>query len=353
MSEKYLAANTMKALRIHGVQDIHLDHVVKPEPGPRDILISITFCGICGSDLAYYRQGGLIGLTEQPLAIGHELSGVVVSIGSEVEGIAVGQRVTVEPLYAGNHIGAGGSVGGFAEYLLVANASLGENVFILPDTINDKQGALIEPLGIAMHAINQTELKCDDKIVICGAGTIGLGILAILNHQGYDNIIVTDRSPARLQRARNLGAKATVNVAEESLFDGVAANHGTCQSTFWKGLNTDVYFEATGASSVVQEILNLAKGRAQITYVATYKEDMPINFTNLMLRELVLRGSFASGSREFQQVIDMLHTSDTNIEDDISSHTYGMEDYRQAFETALNPEDSAKVFLAFGSEHQR
>ncbi|MBW1885240.1 MAG: alcohol dehydrogenase catalytic domain-containing protein, partial [Deltaproteobacteria bacterium] len=136
----------MKQVNIHGADRVEIDEVPEPTPGPRDAVIRVSACGICGSDLGYIKLGGLAGPTEKPMPIGHEFSGVVESVGSQVTELAPGARVVVNPMSNQNQIGNGSPEGAFAPLVLVPNAADGKSVFEIPEQMPMDLAALAEPL---------------------------------------------------------------------------------------------------------------------------------------------------------------------------------------------------------------
>ena len=109
----------MKQVNVHGPDDVRIDEVADPAPGPRGAVVRVAACGICGSDLRYARLGGLAGPTGKPMPLGHELSGVIAAVGPEVSNVTPGTRVVLNPTARGNMVGNGGGEGGFAQRLLV------------------------------------------------------------------------------------------------------------------------------------------------------------------------------------------------------------------------------------------
>ena len=200
----------MKRIELHGPNDVRRVDVAEPEPGPRDALIRVAACGICGSDVKYVSQGGLAGPAPEPMPLGHELSGVVEAVGSEVD-LAPGTRVGVNPLGAGNMIGNGGSQGGFAPLLLFENAAAGESLLVIPDDLPIEIAALAEPVGVGMNAVDQVEAAPGDKVAVFGAGPIGLTAIASLRDRDVEDIVAIDFSARRLEIATKLGARATIH----------------------------------------------------------------------------------------------------------------------------------------------
>lgn len=195
-----------RQLRVHRPDVLGLDEVPRPTPGPRDVLVRVVVCGICGTDLGYLATGGLRGSGEQPMPLGHELSGVIGSIGDEVEDLRPGMRVVVNP--DDDAIGNGGPEGGFCHTVLVRNARSGRNIHLVPDNLNLELAALVEPLSVSLHGVNRARVKPGSKVVVYSAGMIGLGVLFNLRRRGVRDIVVVDRQEFRLDLARRLGARA-------------------------------------------------------------------------------------------------------------------------------------------------
>ena len=148
----------MKLARIHGPGDVRLDDVSEPTCGPDDVILDVGACGICGSDVGYAKLGGVAGPVSEPMPIGHELAGTVASVGTNCGDIAkIGDRVALHPGAAGFGLGNGGPEGGFTPRLLVQGAAQGKSLFPIPDDMSFAHGALAEPLGVGMHAVDQSE----------------------------------------------------------------------------------------------------------------------------------------------------------------------------------------------------
>jgi len=146
----------MRQVRVHGPDDVRVDDVDPPAPGPRDAVVRVAACGICGTDLGYIHHGGVAGPGPEPMPLGHEIAGVVEWIGVDVEGVARGDRVVVHP---GNdelgRIGNGSTEGGLAPELLVREAARGDRLLPVPRDMPLDVAALTEPLNVGMHAVEQ------------------------------------------------------------------------------------------------------------------------------------------------------------------------------------------------------
>ena len=176
--------NTMPLARIHAPNDIRIDEMPRPVPGPDDVVVQVERCGICGSDLGYASIGGLPGAAS-PFAIGHEFAGVVAEAGANVNHVRAGDRVVINPEAGGNGIGSAGLKGAFAPYILYSNAAAHpEGVLKLPPELDFDLGALVEPLAVGMHGVNQGRVVAGDKVVVFGAGPVGLAAAVAASYFG-------------------------------------------------------------------------------------------------------------------------------------------------------------------------
>lgn len=335
----------MQQVYVTAPNQFSVSEVVVPSPGPRDALVQVNACGICGSDLAYLAMGGMPGGDAKGMPLGHELSGVISQLGRDVQGLAVGQRVVVNPLAAGNNIGNGGSEGGFCHQLLVKNAAEGGALVPLPDALSFEQGALVEPLGVAMHAINQAEAKPGDKVVVFGAGPIGLGVVACLRDRGIDDVIAVDLSSQRLAIAEQLGAARGLNGASPELWADINALHGAADCYGMPVSGSDVFIDAAGSGPVFAQMLNQAKFGARIVMVAMHKHEATLPVFQIMAKELSIRGSMAYPD-EYAQVLDMLQAGRVDVRPMVT-HRFPIERFAEAMATAQRPDTAAKVLVTF------
>ena len=331
----------MKQVRLHGPDDVRIDEVPEPEPGPRDAVVRVEACGICGSDVGYVRLGGVAGPTRRPLPLGHELAGVIERVGSQAPGLAVGARVVVHPGAMGNRIGNGGPEGGFAPRLLVRNAGAGRNLFAIPEDLPYERAALAEPLGVGMNAVDRTEACAGEKAVVFGAGPIGLAALATLLDRGVADVIVVDLSERRLALARTLGARATLRPGADDVWKGIRALHGEASLMGAPMAGSDAYVEASGASSVIGEILSHAKAEARIAVVALHREPIPVSFLLLMMKQLTLRGAMEYPA-DFSRTIALLGRRDLSA---LITHRFPLERFAEALAVARDPNAGGKVMI--------
>jgi 2-desacetyl-2-hydroxyethyl bacteriochlorophyllide A dehydrogenase len=334
---------TMPLVQIHGVDDVRIDTVDVPEPGPNDALIKVAACGICGSDLGYIARGGLTA-PGVPMPLGHELSGTVAALGENVSHLAVGQNVTVNPMANGHAIGNGGAEGAFAPWLQVKDvANTPAAVLRLPEGMNLDQAALIEPLSVAMHGVHQSGIEPGQTALVMGAGPIGLCTVVVLKYYGVERIVVADRSAGRLDVARQLGAEVLCNVSESNLENCLREAHGEAAVMGMPVPGTDVYIEATGVGAVLEQAIGLAREGATIVVLGVHKAPIEFHPLTLLIKELRLVGSMAYPS-EFPQVIDMLQGGAVDIAP-LISHRFELKDFHQALAVARDPDQAVKVLI--------
>lgn len=331
----------MQVARIHGANDVRLDELVIPPIGPDDILVQVKACGICGSDLSYIAMGGLGG--DGPMPIGHEFSGVVHSVGANITEFSVGDAVAGNPDQRG--VGNGGPEGAMGTWIHIPDANPNRALHKLPPNISFEEAALAEPLSVALHGMNLVDVSRVDKVVVLGAGPIGLCAVTMLVHRGVRDIAVIDRVASRLDRARELGATITINSNDVDIADALGTAHGAGERYGKPNVGTDVFIDAAGAPPLLQQMVALAKFGARISIIALYKEAVPMDLYQVMANELKISGSIADQrAAEFQEALDMMSAAPINIKAMIS-HRFPLRDLRSALDMAADADQSAKVMI--------
>jgi threonine dehydrogenase-like Zn-dependent dehydrogenase len=294
----------MKASMVTAPGETQVVDVPKPTVGPADVLVKIRACGICGSDAFYISIGGL---REGQTPLGHEPAGEVVEIGSQVAGIAIGNHVVINPMAAPSGIiGNGGATGALAEFLLIENAVRGTSLEVVPDHIPFEVAALNEPMAVARHGVNRCQPKPSDKVLVFGAGPIGLGATIALKSVGVDHVVVADLIPARLDKALKVGADAVINSADEDVTKRLMELHGEGEALFPGRAGTDIYLDAAGAPAVIDTALAAAKRGARLGVVAVHKQPVPVDFVNLMSNEITVVGSMGYPDEIFEVTKDLI-----------------------------------------------
>ena len=294
---------------MHGPDDVRVDQVPEPEPGPRDAVVRVAACGICGSDLTYIAMGGAAGPTGTPMCLGHEMAGVVDRVGSEVTGTRVGDRVVVQP---GDdrlgRIGNGSPEGGLTPLLLVTEADRGR-LHRVPDGLPLEVAALAEPLAVGMRAAEQAEVGPDDGVAVFGCGPIGLSALAALVDRGHRRVVAVDPSPTRLDLALELGAQAALDPAGTDVWDELSRLHGTTPFAFGPTPATAAFIEASGSDRVIADVLDHGPVGGRLSVVALHYRPVPTNYLMVLMKQFTIRGSMEYPDR-FADAIDLLARRD-------------------------------------------
>lgn len=331
----------MHRLNIHDVDDVRLDPYARPQSGPKDVVIKMKACGICGSDLSYIKNGG-IPKAGTLTALGHEGAGEVIEVGSEVEGLSVGQAVILNPMNTSGFIGSGGPEGAFTEELLVREGRLHDNLLPIPEGISYSVAAMCEPLAVSLHGVNRAEAKAGDKLVIFGCGPIGLGMVLWAVDRGCD-VIAVDLAEERLERAVTLGAR-TINPAREDLAKQIKALHGAEMYFGRERASTDAYIDAAGAPSILGDVVGMAKRHARHVITAAYLKPIELPAGPMLTSEMTITTAVGYPD-EFPDVIAAMPRLRDKIEA-LISHTLPFDQMLDGLRIAATPQ-SAKVMISF------
>ncbi|MER5795987.1 zinc-binding dehydrogenase [Streptomyces sp. NPDC001980] len=342
---------TMKSVQTGGVGRIEVVDVERPVPGPKDVLLRIRAGGICGTDVTFLHMGGMparahLGGDLVPIALGHEPAGEVVEAGAEVTGLKTGDRVVVNPQDAPTGIiGCGGRYGALSEYLLIENAEVGRSVAVFPDTVPFEVASLNEPMAVSRHAVNRSQATPDDKVVVFGAGPIGLGAAIWLKLRGVRHVVVADVIPARLEKALAVGADAVINSAEEDVTARLTELHGQSANALGQPRpGTDVFIDAAGAPAVFNTVVANAKWHARLVMVAVQKKG-EIDLGGMLRSELTLVASQGYPTEIFEVTPELVEHHERFAK--LISHRVPFADVHRAFELALTPGAAEKVVVTF------
>ena len=335
----------MKVSTVTGPGTAEVVDVSEPTPGPKDVLVRMRACGICGSDALYITIGG-IPPRQGCTPLGHEPAGEVVEVGADVTGIAIGDHVVVNPMAAPSGIiGNGGATGALADYLLIEDAVRGVSLEVIPDHIPFEVAALNEPMAVARHGANRCKPKPGDKVVVFGAGPVGLGAVLAFKSLGAGHVVVVDLLPARLDKALQIGADAVINSADEDVIARLVELHGEGEARSPGKAGTDVYLDAAGAKAVVDVALAAAKHGATLGVVGVHKEPVPIELVNVMGNELTIIGSMGYPDEIFEVTKDLIANWEKYAL--IVSHTIPFADVDEALRLASTPGAADKVVVTF------
>ncbi len=343
----------MDALVIHAANDLRIEDVVTPEVLPNQMRVHVRYGGICGSDLHYYNHGGFgtVRVTE-PMVLGHEIAGRVEEIGQDVRRHATGDRIAVSPSrpcgqceycqqglqnhcldmrYYGSAMRTPHVQGAFRREIVIDESQAHR----LADSVTDQEGAMAEPLSVALHAVRRAGPLLGKRVLVTGCGPIGALIIVAARRAGAAEIIVTDMGAYPLRAARKVGADVTINVAEQP--DGLKPY------TTDKG-RIDVLFEASGNERALRGAIDALRPRGIIVQIGL-GGDMSLPINAIVAKELELRGAFRF-HEEFAMAVELLNKGLVDVKPLISAAV----PYRNAahgFALAGDRTQAMKVLLDF------
>ncbi len=303
----------MKASRLYNPHDLRLDEVPEPVIGEDEVLIRVRAMGVCGSDLHLYSGGRII---PYPHILGHEFAGEIVQVGASAGAWRIGQRVTSEPNFwcgkcaycqAGrqnlclSRIPLGVDIDGAqAEYVKVP----ARFVWPLPDNVSYEQGALVEPLTVALHCVRKSRAQVGDTVAIMGCGSIGLLALLCAKAAGC-RVVAVDVVPGKLEFARKLGADAMVNSRESDPVNVVKQMTG--------GLGPAVVLETAGVSPVPEQAVAMVRSGGRVMFVGLTTHPAQFAPITVVRREVEISGSYIYHAGEFGQTIHLISTGQINV----------------------------------------
>ena len=282
----------MRAVVLGAGGSLALDDVPEPSPGPGEVRLRVAACGVCGSDL--HLRG--MGILPPGYVMGHEFAGVVDAVGAGVTGWAEGDRAAVYPFVPSPEhdmtasitgIGCGGPAGGLAEACVVG----ADRLWRLPESLDVEHGALVEPLAVALHALDVAGVRPDDACAVVGAGPIGVLVALALRARGVEQVAVVEPNEAR---------RARLDVPSFGL-DGV---HEAVMGAL--GGPPRVVFECAGHPSAPGLALELVAPSGIVTLLGVLNDPVPLSQLLLMVKEAQLRASFCYRPASFDEAVGLL-----------------------------------------------
>lgn len=338
----------MKAVVVHGKGDLRIDEIADPVCGPDQVVVEMEWGGICGSDVAYWRNGvSGTAVLREPLVLGHEVGGRVAEVGEQAR-VDIGTPVTIHPAtLVGDHRVADELVartnlwpevryfgsaafmpheqGGFSRYRAVRP----DQLRVLPDGVSTKQAAVAEPFGVALHAVSRVGDVSGREVLVNGCGPIGVLTVAAAKAAGAKHIVAADLSDAALDIARLMGADATVNPANgETLPQDV-----------------EIAIEASGAPKALGGVIGAVRRGGVMVQVGNLPgAEVPVALGNIVTREIDYRGSY----RFVDEITRALELMAAGVDvSPIMTHEVTIDDAVRGFELAADRSTgSSKVMIA-------
>ncbi len=346
----------MMSAVLYGAKDVRIEERSMPALRPDHVLLRVNRAGICGSDVHYFTHGYCAAFVPtRPFILGHELVATVTAVGEGVHQPAIGTRVVANPARAcgfcdycragrGNlcpktiMLGSASTNpptdGAFAEFLTV-HAS---QCHLVPVEMSDGQAAMIEPLAVALHAVKRAGSVSAKRVLVAGAGPIGLLVAMTARAFGATPVVVSDLEPRRRETALRLWADAVLDPASATAPDQVRELAGE---------GFDVAFEASGAPRALRQLLDWVRPGGSVVQIGTLGvEDIPLPANQVMVREIQLLGSFRYAN-VFGEAIRLAASRRLNV-DPLVSRVLPLSQASEALSLAAAKQDVLKVQVQIG-----
>jgi L-idonate 5-dehydrogenase len=344
----------VEALVIHSSGDLRVETYPTAEMLQGQVRVRIRTGGICGSDLHYYQHGGFGAIRlQQPMVLGHEVAGVVEELAPGVQGIAVGDRIAVNPShpcgqcrfcqmglqnhcldmrYFGSAMRMPHVQGAFRQEIVVGASQ----AFKLANDVTDAEGAMAEPLAVALHAVNRAGPLLGRKVLVTGCGPIGAMVIIAARRAGATTIVATDVMDQPLRKAIKVGADTAINVADSS--------QSLAQYAVDKG-QFDVLFEASGNERALRAAFDVVRPRGVVVQLGLSGTELTLPFNMVVAKEFDIRGAFRF-HEEFGVAVDLINQGLVDLKPLVSA-TLPYRDAGKAFALAADRSQSMKVILNF------
>jgi len=323
---------TMRVSVLESVGQVVVQERPVPAPGPDEVLVRIGSVGICGSDVHYYRHGRIGSyVVESPLVLGHEAGGTIVATGRDVPADRMGERVALEPgvpcrrcrqckegrynlcpqisFFATPPVD-----GAFAEFVAIA----ADFAHPMPPQLSADAAALIEPLAVAVWACGKAGVSAGSRVLIAGAGPVGLLVAQVSRALGAQEIVVSDVAPDRLETALRLGATRTLDAADTGTAVGV-----------------DAFIDCSGAPAAVRSGISAVRPAGRVVLVGMGAAELSLPLALIQERELVLTGTFRYAN-VYPTAIALAATGQVDLDSLVTSR-FGLDDVRSALEASAEP----------------
>jgi (R,R)-butanediol dehydrogenase/meso-butanediol dehydrogenase/diacetyl reductase len=335
----------MKALRYLNPHVLKTEEIDSPVCAAGEALVRVHAAGICGSDMAIFT--GKHPRAKPPLVMGHEFAGEIVEIqsGGIETPLAVGDKVTAYPLLmcgecwacrnGFSHVCRNLKLigidrdGGFAEYVSVPL----DLIVKFPGRLSFDQGALIEPLAVAVHALEMAGKPDWQTAVVVGCGPIGLLVGLCLRYAGIESLLLCDISPQRVKRAAGLNFQA-INSAEDNLLDRV--------TEMTDGEGADIVFECAGSAPAALQMCDLVRPRGKIVMVSVHKEPHPVDLRAITFKEISMVGIRVYTRSDFRRAVQMMPGLPYK---NVISHRIELQRGAEGFDIMGQAADACKVII--------
>ncbi|MEM2116780.1 MAG: alcohol dehydrogenase catalytic domain-containing protein [Thermoplasmata archaeon] len=340
----------MKAAFFYGAGDIRVEETEVPEIDDDEVLIKVSYCGICGSDITAFKTGNYV----PGIIIGHEFSGIVIKKGKNVNNVKEGDKVvglslipcgkceyclSGKPNLCKNALMTGITINGaFAEYVKLPK----DAVLKIDNKLNAIEATLVEPLAIVLHAINISSFKPGKSILIQGAGPIGLLTLGMMKISGASKIFLSEISDKRIEVARNLSSDVYfINPSKSNIFSFIEKETD--------GEGVDIIFDTTGSPTAIKSNYTLVKRGGEIVILGIPELPVESDIFTLVMDEITIKGSF-EGVNEFKDAIDFISQRKVNFSSIITSIIPIEKIVDDGFKKLLEMPKEGKIVIKIGGD---
>ncbi|RRR41249.1 alcohol dehydrogenase [Mycolicibacter terrae] len=336
----------MRAAVLRDGRMVYRDDVPEPTPGPGQVLVEVTACGICGSDLHFAAHGDQVLAATQSMSgspsasasvdlgadifMGHEFSARVLEAGPGTDTFAAGTPVTsipvllaakgIEPIVYSNT-----TIGGYAEKMLLSAPLL----LAIPNGLDHRHAALTEPMAVGLHAVNKSGITPGETALVLGCGPIGLAIIAALRTRGVEDIVAADYSRARRDLATVMGAHRSLDPAQGSPFDTITPK---------------VIFEAVGVPGIIDDVLRRAPVGSRLVVAGVCMEPDTVHPFFGITKEISVQFVFAYEPAEFAASLQAIAEGRIDVAPLITGEV-GLDGVGAAFDDLADPDRHCKILV--------
>ncbi|WP_264670822.1 NAD(P)-dependent alcohol dehydrogenase [Arthrobacter sp. VKM Ac-2550] len=331
----------MKASVLVRPRSVEVESRPLPELEADEVLVRISAVGVCGSDVHYFNEGRIGDfVVKSPLVLGHEAAGTIVAVGTAVNPGRLGERVSIEPQRPNPHskqtlAGAYNLDpsmefyatppvdGAFMEYVKIQS----HFAFAVPDEISDEAAALMEPLSVGIAAMQKAQVTPGARVLITGAGPIGIICAQVAKAYGATEVIVSDLNGQRREKALHFGADRVIDPMSTDMVN--------------LGLDVDAFIEASGATPALQSGIRNVAPAGRIVLVGMGADEVALPISLIQSKELVVTGIFRYANT-WPIAIDLVRTGKVDL-DSLVTGVYGLAEVPQALLNSTKPESMKTI----------
>ncbi len=340
----------MKVARLYSFDDIKVEEIPVPEPGPGEALMRVRASGICTGDvMPWYIE------KKAPLVLGHEPAGEIVKVGMGVDSFKPGDRVFVHhhaPCLGcrfckrGDYVQCpewkqmGISPGGIAEYVLVHELTLRNDTLKIPDSLSFEDATLVEPTACVVKSFKRSRIKEGDTVLVIGLGVMGILHVMLARHYGAGYVVGADRVPFRLSMAKRLGADQAIDVSKNTLSDAIMDITG--------GRGADVVVVGPNSVEAMREGLEAVSAGGTVVFFTPARphEALTIDPNRLYFKDITITTSYSCGPDDTQEALSLIEKGLVRAVD-VVTHRFSIDSTAKAYRLVATAGESLKVLIIF------